>query len=222
MSLFKYSKKRYADGLLGLGTIRIGTLHDYRRNEHIVGVSDPTEGTKSIEVNFLGNIKTSDARDREAFRKFSGQTVTGSISLSPGVTLKTGQASADLFVLCFSSELSLDVLRQFDGSDACVEILNAERFLREVTVGLNALTPVTYSGLHEVSYKSRNEVRKILQLSELEELGTNPALIKESSFRAQKEIRAIWTPQKPEIIKPMTIMVPAAIRFVRDVTAKLA
>jgi hypothetical protein len=222
MPLFKYSQKKYAAGLLNLGSIRIGTLHDYRRVEHVRGVADPTEGTKTIDANFVADIRTTETDDREAFRQFSGITVTESISVSPSVKMKGGQTSADLFLLCFSSELSLSVLHQFDGADACVEIVNIDGFLREVTAVLNSYTPVTFSGLHEVSYKGRNEMRAIAKLSELGELGTNPALLKESRFQNQKEVRAVWTPRNPDSIKPVNLVVPASIRFVRDVTRKLA
>ncbi len=132
MGLYKYSKRIYADGLLNLGSIRIGTLHDFRKMEHARGIADPTEGIKSIEIGLDKAIEIRDAADREAFRRFSGQTV-GKLDLGDKVTLKGGQTSPDFFLLCLSSELSVNVQHEFDGTDACVEILESEPFLSEVT-----------------------------------------------------------------------------------------
>jgi|GEM_PF-4901723 len=45
-------------GLLRMGTLRIGTLSDYRKGEHAKGISDVSEGTKKV-VNKIEKLNIS-------------------------------------------------------------------------------------------------------------------------------------------------------------------
>ena len=101
--------------------------------------------------------------------------------------------------------------REFEGSDSCVEIIDPEAFFRHISVSLNALSRVTFQGLHRVTYSSREEQWNG------SDWGTHPALLKEPSFRAQAELRAIWTPDLEHTIEPMIIgnfEIPAACKTV--------
>lgn len=49
MPLYRYTSKSYTNNLFSLCIIRIGTLHDFRREEHKQGIADPQEGKKSVE-----------------------------------------------------------------------------------------------------------------------------------------------------------------------------
>jgi len=48
LKAFKYLSSKYAPGLLLNGSTRIGTLHDYRREELGRGIYDPNEGRKRL------------------------------------------------------------------------------------------------------------------------------------------------------------------------------
>jgi hypothetical protein len=201
--------------------MRIGTLHDFRRVEHRLGVSDPTEGTKTIKARLSQNIETSENAEKEAFRKFSGLTVTEKITIGAGVTLEAGQTSPDFFLLCFSSELSKAVQRKFDGADACAEIVDSSKFFERVMRALSAFVPVTFQGVHTINYAQRVEERTLERLGQLEDGGIHPALIKEREFKAQKELRAVWVPNSTSSIKPTMLCVPGVVGLCRDVTSML-
>lgn len=44
-TLYKYMELSHAQSLLTMGVFRIGTLYDYRKNEHGEGITDINEAT---------------------------------------------------------------------------------------------------------------------------------------------------------------------------------
>lgn len=194
MRIFKYGKKQNLMGLLGMGALRIGTLSDYRKGEHAKGISDALEGTKEI-VNKIDklNISGKDWGDQE--KKSAEMLLKFGMHVAPGANMTMVNSTIvkkfelDAFVFCFSIEEnpSRRTMRQFEGADFCVEIIEVDGFFNELQ---SIIAKV--SGAHRVippqavNYKDRNEIYNG------KDFGLHPGLIKELSFSPQNEGRILW------------------------------
>jgi len=206
-----------------MGTIRIGTLFDFRRKEHSQGVADQSEGTKSILARPAREIITEDQAEKDAFFKMIGVRVHGKITAPTGTSFVQKQTSPDYFIFCASTELSRNVQAEFESTDACIEINDVRGFLEEVTGTLHAVAPVHFEGIYEVRYSERIEEQSLTYFRDFDPTrGHHPALIKEPSFRRQKEVRAIWRPTSGTPPKPLIILSRRLPQYCRDVSTRIA
>ena len=194
--------RKYALGLVRHGLLRIGTLNDYRRQEHGQGVSDGDEGTKRIEV----------AIERQHFA--SGNDVPKTLASlgviavddsSSNITLENiyvGKSivAPNCYLWCASSVRSRDVMEQFEGADTCVEVVDIDRFFAILGQVMTTFDSA-FQGLADVLYQSRTEAWNP------EHLGVHPAIIKGPEYSSQHEVRAIWTPSMDDEIGPIKLHV---------------
>jgi hypothetical protein len=190
-----------------MGCLRIGTLYDYRKIEHKRGIADPMEGKKQVS-HHVSSLHISDSNDPSVrkTKDFRALEAFGAIRIQNSRDIRIENVSVsqqfdapDCFIYCLSSTNSTHMYREFEGSDSCVEIVDPTAFFKHVSVSLNAITRVTFRGIHRVTYASREEQWNGT------DWGTPPAHIKESEFRPQAELRAIWTPDFEKAIEPVII-----------------
>ncbi|WP_339476314.1 MULTISPECIES: hypothetical protein [Pseudomonas] len=208
-SAFKYAEKKYSDSLLALGSVRIGTLHDFRNSEHKPGIIDANEGRKTI-THHIAKASTTDG-DTIHTRAMKAFKAIGYDSKSV-VHMKDCHFTQEfdhpnMYIHCLSAEYSSKVMREFDGSDSCVEIVNLHGFYRRLTQTLKQFTPVDFLGVSQVTYMDRD------QPWNGSDWGENPALIKEHEFRNQVEIRAVWWSKTGKPIEPIILNDVGLIEF---------
>jgi hypothetical protein len=204
VTMYRYSKKQHTKSLLTMGCIRIGTLHDFRRAEHKLGIADPKEGQKEVH-HFQGHLLVADSSDPALRTSKDFRALEAFGVILRGVRDSTFVFNSfvrpfdtkDCFILCSSDTLSMATMRLFGGADSCVQIIDIPRFYQLVTAALNAIRPGIFRGMHEVTYQDRTEQW------DGQTWGCHPALIKEAKDRDQAEIRAIWQPRSPEPIQPI-------------------
>ena len=183
-------------GLLNLGKFRIGTLSDYRRSEHAPGISDPSEGIKKIthQVGIITiNSKEWTIEEKRQAKILSdfGLTVvpgSGAHFAMYGGNLRR-RFEEDAFAFCFSIEKkpSLNTMRQFEGADCCLEIVQPEQFFQLLLPTIAQLT-----GAYRVISPQAVEYRERTDKYREKNLGLHPGLIKEPQFRQQNEGRILW------------------------------
>ena len=218
--MYKYLPKIYNSELLFGGVIRVGTLYDFRRNEHSKGVADSKEGKKTVlhSINYLhiadpedpdiqGNI---DFKALEAFRAVKVSSTAKHITFQ-NIAFEQSFDMPDCFVLCTSKICSKEAMSQFEGADSCVEIVEIESFYRVLTETLNYIIPVIFQGIHEVIYQNREEHWNGC------DWGRHPAIIKGIEFKRQSELRAIWQPIGNKYIAPVILFNPRLGEFCRAV-----
>ncbi len=206
--IYRYSAQKYNSSLLSLGIIRVGTLYDFRHTEHNKGIADPHEGKKEVfhhidklfvtdpnDPNIKGNI---DFKSLEKFGAVSFGSNAKNTTFKNIVVSKSFDVP-DCFILCMSKICSKDTMHQFEGADSCVEIVKIESFIKFLTDALNCVWPVMFQGIYEVIYQNREENWNG------QDWGRQPALIKETKFKKQGEIRAIWQPLCKQPIEPIII-----------------
>ena len=205
--LFKYAASRYNALLVTMGCLRIGTLYDYRRAEHRRGIADPTEGKKRVahHVSSLHIADSNDpsvrqSKDLRALEAFRALRIENSKNVRiENVSVSQQFDTPDCFVYCLSSTNSALMYGEFEGIDSCVEVIDPHSFFQHVSVSLNAITRVAFQGIHRVTYTSREQRWNGV------DWGTHPALLKESTFQSQAELRAIWTPVFENLLEPTII-----------------
>ncbi|MFH7042048.1 hypothetical protein ABT392_06970 [Paucibacter sp. JuS9] len=189
MALFKYGEAKWCDKLAQVGGLRVGTLHDFRRDEHKRGIADPSEGTKSVHYGVDAQVFTGGTEQAKAFGEAFGFKFGPGVQLSiKGCAFNRQVDSEDFFIYCLASRFSGAVLREFEGADACVRITHVRRFCDAITHALESRVAVEFIGAHRVIYTPRHETWNGV------DLGKHPALVKEPSFAPQCEVRALWRP----------------------------
>ena len=216
MPLFKYLPKRFLDAFLARGSLRIGTLYEYRKVEQYgTVIGDADEGRHKTELSLAGggvvDLATS-TPEAEFFRQHvlrpDQQHHRTKIVLADGARLVSHTNSQDLYIFCVSAEYRPDVMREF-GCDSCLEILHPQEFFQAVSRRIRHKG--TFEGLAAVTYASKHT-------HYLRPHRVHPALMKEERYANQHEWRAIWTPTRPPR-QPLLINVPRAIRHCRAVAA---
>ena len=207
MNAYRYQERQYNELLIAEGNIKIGTLHDFRRQEHKRGIADSDEGKKIISY-YVENFDSNNPHsvraqtDVRALTKFNllhnpDNKALRNVKVS-NVMMHKVLLADDCFVLCTSKVRSKSTMAQFEGADSCVQIINPRRFYGAVTSVLNARVPVEFHGVREVIYQDREEVWNG------SDWGRHPSVIKARHFYAQAELRAIWVPRtlpiQPEIL----------------------
>ena len=218
-TFFKYSPKRHSGLLATMGGLRIGTLHDYRRAEHKRGIADPMEGKKQVS-HLISSLHIADSndpalknlKDYRALEAFNVIKVDNSKNVRiENISMTREFDAPDCYVYCLSSNMSPRMYKEFEGSDSCVEIFDAELFFEHVTRTLDCLVGVEFHGVHRVIYSEREQAWNGVNW------GDHPALIKEPKFSPQSELRAIWTPIVKKEINPIVLgnfMIPGCCRMV--------
>lgn len=206
--MYRYSPKIFNATLSIMGIIRVGTLHDFRKAEHKAGISDPKEGTKTVN-HHIDHLQVEDSSDtsKNNTKDIDSLSAFNAISLgenSKYITISNVSFSknfneADVFILCISKYLSKKIMDQFEGADSCVEITNENLLFQLITETINSITPVRFRGVYEVIYKDREE------RWDGSTWGRHPSIIKEKEFTPQGELRAIWEPINSSEIQPLII-----------------
>ncbi len=205
-TFYKYMSRRFAQGLIQQGSVRIGTLHEYRNDERYgPAIGDPDEGMKAIwsTDNMYADIPESIPDFTKDVVSLTGK---GSSMTNCEVVLKLH--SPNVFVFSISSKLSKSILDRFPGYDTVVKISNTKQFVRALTNALGASSLIEPKALlADCIYMPRSTYYK-------SDTGAHPALIKDLSFAYQAEVRVLWQPRTEEIC-PQVLDIPGLQRFCR-------
>lgn len=212
MRLFKYLPKKFLNAFFNTGSLKLGTLYEYRKVEEYGSViGDKDEGVHTTEL-FLpggGEIDLASATlEAEFFRthvfRSDQRNLKAKIILEDGAKLIAHSNSPDLYIYCMTSVFNADVMKRF-GCDSCMEILRPRDFFRAISKRVG--NSIRFEGYGPVHYGS-----KYTHYSQPHSL--HPAITKEKQFSYQKEYRAIWIP-KIETPSPLFLNVPEARKYCR-------
>jgi len=207
---YKYMQKKYALEFLRTGSLRIGTLFDFKNTEkHNEAIGDITEGlhTQFIEkYNTNSQELTQEELDflRPAIKFDNTKCQLDSFRLIKDIQVP------DAYVFCISQEYSKKIMDSFE-CDVCIEISNLKQFLSQIDRKLrHFVKPMSWAG--PITYMERHYPFH-------EEKNIYPATTKEPKYSYQKEFRVIWDPliasSQLKPLKPKIIKIPNATRFCR-------
>ena len=206
-------QNKYLDSFLRRGSIKIGTLYEYRKVEKYGSViGDENEGLHKTELSLPGGGEIDLGKlspEAEYFRKHvlrpDQQHIKNvKIVLEDEAKLISYSHSPDLYIYCMSSEYDEQVMKEF-GCNVCVEITDVAAFLKAVSKKIRHMAK--FNGLWKIQYKNKHT-------HYLKPHRIHPAVMKDPYYEYQKEWRAIWIPfKKPK--GPIFIDVPRATRYCR-------
>lgn len=210
MALYKYMKKAHLNSFLSKGSLKIGTLYEYRAQEALGGaVGDRHEGMRFTWFS-LPTHQTLDMSKDTPESRFFGSIFPNAIgrdikiSFLPDCGLNYVEQDPECFVYCVTNEFSVTAMEEF-GYDACLEIVQPDGFFKAISRAIRH--HADYLTCERVHYRNR-------QLNFPQVHHIPPCLIKGSDYAYQNEVRAIWQTRK-KLVKPLFIDVPTAIKYCR-------
>ncbi|MGF6937798.1 hypothetical protein OKW41_006960 [Paraburkholderia sp. UCT70] len=208
---YKYLARKYVAGLLS-GSTRLGTLHDYRREELGHGIADPNEGRKRLHHQKTDFTITGETADGDAFRHMGFEVLSGGSVKFSGIQLIREVDHPDVFVWCCAGVLDSEIMTELDGAEACVEISDLGGFFREITMAIGKLRPVKFLGMQEIQYLPIDQPWNGV------DLGLSAAFSKDrGAYGGQREIRAIWAPLDDDPIEPLILQADGLSHFCKEV-----
>jgi hypothetical protein len=210
VELYKHCKSAHHDSLLSSGSLRVGTLKDYRRTE-IYGelVGDENEGKKTIG-GIISELTSESAHQYpgiEALRqaRLINIDMSGGGSIT-NLTIKNAVSeSHNLLVFSAAAEYSREAHVQWlkaEGYDACYKITSARLFFRAISRAIAAQH--RFLGFAAVVYEDSFALTD-------HRSHTHPALVKRrSAFSGQSEVRGLWAAQNSADLEPVVLESSAA------------
>lgn len=209
MRLYKYMPQKYLDNFFKRGSLKVGTLYEYRKVEQYgEAIGDGAEGILVTKFSHQAGISVdlgSNSPEALYLRKTFGFVGPPGaiIEFSPAGGINHRVESENAYIFCTTSEYNADVMREFGG--ACIEIVRPDEFFKAISHTIRHKGTFQHCG--PIEYKER-ETRWDKPHS------THACMVKDSRYAYQKEVRTIWAPAK-DAITPLFVNVPAAVRFCR-------
>ena len=203
MLLYRYLPPIWADRMVRYGSVRIGTLHDFRRIEAL----DPERGDKEEGVRTSltdGHARIVEGKDLPWFVKETLTIPSGvKFAFEEGAVLKVQQNATDAYVYCTCSRFDESLMHRFGG--ACVTITDSEEFFRAITRALDGwdqygIRLISGFLLGPCEYESREQTWPNVKQY-------NPVFRKPPGYAHQSEVRAVWTSPATSI-SPRNLVVP--------------
>ncbi|ELP1261509.1 hypothetical protein QWS64_002861 [Escherichia coli] len=209
MPLFKYIKKEHLDAFFSRGSLKIGSLYEYRKVEQYgTAIGDNKEGVYETVLDRTGGYQIDLSEDTPEANFFKARfDIKGpgiKIVMGNGAKIISSDHSPDVYIFCVTTEFNLDAMRAF-GCDSCIEITRPELFFNAISKTIRH--KASFEGGHPVTYGDKTT-------SYMRPHPVHPALMKSEEYSYQKEYRGIWTPNK-QINSPLYINAPRAIRACR-------
>ncbi|HCX4700527.1 TPA: hypothetical protein PRU86_004251 [Escherichia coli] len=208
--LYKYIKSEHAEMFFANGTLRIGTLYDFKKNEAFnKAIGDNKEGSHFPFMDTDQTLHADQMTDSQsAF--LAGFISMGAGSSITGINLVQEITSEDFYIFCMTTEPSRKAMEEFN-CDKCIEILNPNSFISALTRKIKRTAgDLAWQG--EITYMDK-------EYSYLTETKLHPAQTKDIEYSYQKEYRAIWRRRNSTpndiTLSPFFIKAPKAIKHCR-------
>lgn len=202
-------QKKYLDVFFESGSIRVGTLYDFRKHEaHNKAIADQDEGTLKPYMKFGSSspsIINNKSPEMPFLKDIFKMDEESSIQLQDIGIHKTEQSS-DYYIFCASTVFDKKAMEEFE-CDACIKINDARKFFNALTVGLaHIVSKMDWQGT--ISYRSREDSYLALQ-------GIHPATVKGIEYAYQKEYRGIWSSKYYSFgnLTPVIIAMPELMKY---------
>lgn len=200
--LYKFLPREWASAMMSQGSIRIGTLHEYRDQEkhpHMVG--DAGEGT--VKQHEAVSAARGDQLGPVAARTFNFGEGTAQRVTIEGISFVATSSEPDQNIYCLSKSASWGA--EIDPNyTACIEIHNLRVFLLAMLdevqwkYGGNvhlAVGDVLYAGREHITHNDRGVLSGGAP--------TRPAFLKPPEYSNQQEFRFVFTSSPSVEIKPI-------------------
>jgi hypothetical protein len=203
--VFKYTKEIYALAMLEKGSIRLGTLYEYRASEN-EQIQDVEEGIFYGQQHYEHHIGPLTGIAKELFDAGSVEGIEYT-----DVSFEKRIEVPNVNIYCTTLEGSQKVMEEFE-AEACIEIFDYESFVRAIVValmrkGLSRGQAFT----DKCMYEGRNAPYDQLNADRV----PIAYWLKNPFYNPQKEQRTLFPPSPNRPIEPVYLDVPEIIPFIR-------
>ncbi|GMQ83668.1 MAG: hypothetical protein BMS9Abin06_0405 [Gammaproteobacteria bacterium] len=185
---YKYISSKYVGDFLSGRKIKIGTLHNFRKEEqHGSEIGDPGEGIRQIYdvIDYAHSEKPETITP--LVEKIDPLFRSRPNSVIRNVLVQDTEDCADQYVFCTTYEFDLSTMQQM-GYDCCVIITNVERFLELIRNKLVAKGLISGKISHgKCIYGDRRTYARHPN-------PPPPWALKLTKHEHQKEYRMVWEP----------------------------
>lgn len=204
---FKHMRAEHAAAALNTGTVRVGSLFDFRHTERFVhGIGDAAEGYRIDE--YPKDVAFTDENQPDWSKR--------SFKLAPGASLKIQSygirhkiTSDNYWIFSLSESMDAAIGRRMCPEyDACIEVIDVRSFLACVSAALPA--GVRFEGLFRCIYEPRSQDGDT-------RARVHPALLKNREYEYQQEIRAVWWTSNQQSMEPTNVTHLALGSFCRRI-----
>lgn len=190
MRLFKYIESKYLDGFIRHGTLRMGTLYDFRKTEvYNSAIGDAEEGISSQSHYFSHRFTLQNSTND--LRNWANQIVKTPENSNDfafeGFTLRLENNSPDYYIFCTSMEFDRNVMENDFKCDCCIEILEPYIFIQKIKKAVR--DKAKYVANKKVVYENKH-------LAYNQQLNQHPAITKDPRYMNQCEHRTIFSPRR--------------------------
>ena len=200
MHLYKYMEPQHAEGLINQGTIRIGTLYEYRDSED--ARADKLEGSRQYEMRGIVFDTSQKTHEANYLRLQGFENCILENSHPTGALMITERLSHDRFIYCVSSEFDEGNLNKF--GRACIKINDPNEYFSILGASLKERGYVVGEyELSEIVYCPRDKVDTFSEDVQQDIPGWR---IKPSIFCPEKEMRIAWDGSKETDLKPALVV----------------
>lgn len=204
--MFKYLSPNFAADLVERGSLRVGTLHDFRRVELGDVQGDPQEGMLDATMRVPDGTYPSHRLPGQLSGLFAA-SAPGSWTFE-NITVRRPLSVPDVWIYCVSGEYSEDMLNRKEYG-ACVRITSTQDFF--MALG-RAMYAAGYKfRLHAVAHCEYME-REYDFENPSPNFPPDPIMVKPERFSYQREVRFWWVPRQHPIA-PFNILVPELREF---------
>ncbi len=195
--LYKYTYYRYALKMVVEGSIRVGTLKDYRdEDKYGLEIADKGEGTQTTR---MGRFKPIDPKRHNTIPStIKRQIEMGHFKFDSGIKNFTIYGNVNELVpnlYVYSLSTNKDVIKAFEKAayDSIIEINNPLGFIEVLTRQIN------WRDSSIITCKF-NPIEYIRREQEIEtQTSTHPIFVKDPIHSGQKEYRLVWEAGGKEI-----------------------
>lgn len=207
--LYKYLSWEHAHAMLATGSLRIGTLHEYRMIEqHGPVVGDQHEGLVSA-VDYVnrkrrGSRSTLNPPLRVTLDVPGDNRLTDISIYATQDYIQFFEEWPDTYVYCLSKVLDPKVMRAFN-ADAAIQIHRPMDFFLALTRHLRRKLKITAYFFGSCGYQER--------IGSLQDTPRPALFIKDPGYAYQQEVRLAWLPDRLPI-SPVVTRCKALTQFV--------
>lgn len=196
LTVYKYTERRWAEKLVNEGSVKLGSLYEYRNSYEGSSLQDEKEGTGSFEATNIIHLidqnrnSATDSYFSDMIQPFGVNNLQNvGIYVEDGGKTINNKYLEYSHIFSASLEASQEIMKNFQKDeetkdyDACVEIANFENFLDEINHRLLIEYYHSYD-IKEVDYSGNTQGHT--------EYTPYPLYFKDKKFSWQKEIRGLW------------------------------
>lgn len=206
--IYKHENTLHIRSLHERDSIRVGTLYDFRNQEHGKGIADELEGTKTLSTTVTEKLPLTENDLRGTLPELLGAVhVSGGATITMNnVSMETSFNAPDCHILCFSAS-NTEAARKSANRDATMFVIDPFWLIHRIARFLTELYGCEFRFIANYCHY----IPRIQEMSwRSTDLGIDPLFIKgeDAHYVDQAEFRMAFLPSSKIKLEPLITCIP--------------